>query len=337
MEATLVTPLVDLYERRINYVRISVTDRCNLRCRYCMPESGVQWVPHEKVISYEELYRILNICILRGVEKVRITGGEPLLRKGIIDFIKHVNEIVGLKDISLTTNGILLESMAKKMKEAGLKRVNVSLDTLDRKKFAYITKVDAIDEVIRGICAAHEHGLIPVKVNVVAIRGFNDSEIPDFARLTVTLPIEVRFIELMPIGCITKYPENEGIGANEIRDSIERVYGPMEQLKAGLGPAKAYKIPGAKGSIGIIGSLSEHDFCRACNRIRITARGKLRPCLFSENEIDLLTPMRGGISDEALEGLIEEGVRKKPPSHGVCRGLDLVQAAPRSKMSDIGG
>jgi cyclic pyranopterin phosphate synthase len=243
----------------------------------------------------------------------------------------------GLKDISLTTNGILLESMAKKLREAGLKRVNVSLDTLDRKKFAYITKVDAIDEVIRGICAAHEHGLTPVKVNVVAIRGFNDSEIPDFAQLTVTLPVEVRFIELMPIGCITKYPENEGIGASEIKDSIERVYGPMEQLKAGLGPAKAYKIPGAKGSIGIIGSLSERDFCRACNRIRITARGKLRPCLFSENEIDLLTPMRGGISDEALEGLIEEGVRKKPPSHGVCRGVDLVQTAPRSKMSDIGG
>ena len=176
------TPLVDLYERRINYVRISVTDRCNLRCRYCMPESGVEWVPHEKVITYEELYRILNICIMHGVEKVRITGGEPLLRKGIIDFIKHVNEMAGLKDISLTTNGILLESMAKKLKEAGLKRVNVSLDTLDRKKFAYITKVDAIDEVIRGICAAHEHGLIPVKVNVVAIRGFNDSEIPDFAQ-----------------------------------------------------------------------------------------------------------------------------------------------------------
>jgi GTP 3',8-cyclase len=337
MDTNLVTPLVDRYGRRINYIRISVTDRCNLRCRYCMPETGVEWVPHEKIITYEELYRILNICIMRGVEKVRITGGEPLLRKGIPDFIAHVSGIRGLKDISLTTNGILLESMAEKLKEAGLKRVNVSLDTLDRKKFAYITQVDAIDEVIRGICAAHECGLVPVKINVVAIRGFNDSEIPDFANLTIALPVEVRFIELMPIGCITKYPENEGISAAQIKASIERVYGPLEELKAGLGPARGYKIPGAKGSIGIIGSLSEQNFCKACNRIRITARGNLRPCLFSENEINLITPMREGITNEALEGLIEDGVRKKPPSHGVCRGLDLVQATPRSNMSDIGG
>ncbi|HVN70524.1 MAG TPA: radical SAM protein, partial [Desulfomonilia bacterium] len=271
------------------------------------------------------------------IEKVRITGGEPLLRKGIVDFIEQISTIPGLKDLSLTTNGILLEPMAEKLKKAGLKRINVSLDTLDREKFTYITRVDAIDEVIKGICAAHEHGLMPLKINVVAIRGFNDMEIPEFARLTVSLNVEVRYIELMPIGCITKYPEHEGIDAREIKETLERIYGPLEPLKRGLGPARSYRIPHGKGSIGIIGSLSEQDFCKACNRIRITARGHLRPCLFSEKHIDLLRPMRNGISDEALEELIEEGVRAKPPAHGVCRGTAMIQEGPRSKMFDIGG
>lgn len=330
-------PLVDLHERRIRYVRVSVTDRCNLRCRYCMPEGGIEWVPHEQIMTYEDLYRILKICIGRGVEKVRITGGEPLVRKGIIDFIEKVSTISGLADLSLTTNGIFLGPLAHKLKQAGLKRVNVSLDTLDKKKFAYITRIDAFDEVIKGISSALTYDLSPVKINVVAIRGFNDGEIPEFAGLTRALPVEVRFIELMPIGCITKYPEHEGISASEIKDSIENVYGHMEQLKGGLGPARIYQIPGAQGRIGLIGSLSERDFCGACNRIRITARGYLRPCLFSEDLIDLLTPVRGGISDEGLEGLIEEGVRRKPPSHGICRGMELVQEGPRTKMSDIGG
>jgi len=332
-----VRPLVDLHGRRIRYVRVSVTDRCNLRCRYCMPDSGIEWVPHDQIMTYEDLYRTLKICIARGVEKVRITGGEPLVRKGIINFIEQLNMISDLSDLSLTTNGILLGPMAHELKQAGLRRVNVSLDTLDKKKFSYITKVDGFDEVIKGIDSALDHGLSPVKINVVAIRGFNDDEIPRFAGLTRTLPVEVRFIELMPIGCITKYPEREGINASEIKDSIELAYGPMVQLKGGLGPAKIYQIPGAQGRIGLIGSLSEHDFCGACNRIRITARGHLRPCLFSEDLVDLFTPLKGGISDQELEGLIEEGVRRKPPSHGICRGMVLVQEGPRTKMSDIGG
>jgi len=302
-----------------------------------MPERGVEWVSHEQIITYEEIYRILKICSKRGVEKVRITGGEPLLRKGIVGFMEQLSSIPGLRDISLTTNGILLESMAEKLKKAGLKRINVSLDTLDREKFTFITRVDAIDEVIKGICAAHEQGLIPLKINMVAIRGFNDMEIPELARLTLSLNVEVRYIELMPIGCITKYPEQQGIDAQEIKDTLEHIYGPLEPLERGLGPARSYRIPHAKGIIGIIGSLSEHDFCKACNRIRITARGQLRPCLFSERHIDLLTPMRDGISDEALEELIEEGVRAKPPAHGVCRGMDMIHEVPRTKMSDIGG
>lgn len=330
-------PLIDLHGRQIRYVRISITDRCNLRCRYCMPVCGVDWVPHEQVLSYEEMLRILRICIARGVEKVRITGGEPLLRRDIVGFISQLNSTGGLKDLTLTTNGILLEPLALPMKEAGLRRVNVSLDTLDRKKFAYITRVDAFDKVIRGICAAQEHGLTPVKINVVAIRGFNDGEIEDFARLTTTLPVEVRFIELMPVGCITKYPEHENISAEEIRDIIERRFGPLDQMKRGLGPAWMYRIPGAPGSVGLIGALSERDFCGSCNRIRITATGQLRPCLFSEDQIDLRGPMRSGISDTDLEGLIEEGVRRKPPGHGVCRGMDLFHGVARTRMSDLGG
>jgi GTP 3',8-cyclase len=280
---------------------------------------------------------VLQICAKRGVEKVRITGGEPLLRKGIIGFVERLSMMPGLADLSLTTNGMLLKPMAVHLKRAGLKRVNVSLDTLDRTKFAHITRVDAFEQVIKGICEAHEQQLSPVKINVVAIRGFNDDEIPDFVRLTLDLPVEVRFIELMPIGCITKYQDHGAISASEIHSAIENVYGTLETLEGGLGPARIYRVPGARGTIGIIGSLSEHDFCGACNRIRITARGHLRPCLFSERHIDLLTPMRNGISDEELEGLIEDGVRAKPPAHGVCRGVDLIQQGPRTKMSDIGG
>ena len=328
---------IDLHGRSIRYLRISITDRCNLRCRYCMPLGGVDWVPHDQVLSYEEMLRILRICIMRGVEKVRITGGEPLLRKGIVEFIAQLNTIKGLRDLTLTTNGILLESLALPMKNAGLRRVNVSLDTLDSNKFAYITHVDAFDKVIRGICAAHEHGLSPVKINVVAIRGFNDGEIESFARLTLTLPVEVRFIELMPVGCITKYPEHENISAEEIKQTIEQRFGPLEQTKRGLGPAWMYRIPGAHGNVGLIGALSERDFCGSCNRIRITATGQLRPCLFSEEQVDLRGPMRKGISDKDLEELIEEGIRRKPPGHGVCRGTNLFHNVTRAMMSDIGG
>lgn len=330
-------PLVDLHHRHIRYVRVSVTDRCNLRCRYCMPSSGIEWVPHEHIMSYEEYLRILRICIHRGVEKVRITGGEPLIRKGLPAFIASIGSIAELKDLSLTTNGILLSSMAAQLKESGLMRVNVSLDTLDREKFAYITRVDAIEKVIEGILVALENELTPVKINVVAIRGFNDDEIPAFAHLTIEMPIEVRFIELMPIGCVSRYPEHKRISAAQIKGAIEQIYGALEPLEGGLGPARISRIPGAQGSIGIIASMSENSFCGTCNRIRIAATGTLRPCLFSREQFDLLGPMRKGISEKALEELIEEGVKKKPPSHGACRGEQIVQEGPGSQMFTIGG
>jgi GTP 3',8-cyclase len=330
-------PLVDLHHRHIRYLRVSITDRCNLRCRYCMPASGVEWVPHDQIMSYEEHLRILGICIPRGVEKVRVTGGEPLLRKGLVEFISSIGAIDGIKDLSLTTNGLLLSSMAPALKHAGLKRVNVSLDTLEREKFSYITKVDAFERVVEGILSALDHGLTPLKINVVAIRGFNDDEIPAFAHMTLNIPVQIRFIELMPLGCVARYPDHERITAPEIMRAIEQIHGPLEPLDAGLGPALIYRIPGAKGSIGLIGSMSEHGFCEKCNRIRITAKGTLRPCLFSGNEIDLLGPMRKGIMDRELEELIEEGVRNKPTSHGSCKGQQAVQSVPGARMFDIGG
>lgn len=331
-------PLIDTHQRRIRYVRISLTDRCNLRCRYCMPPTGVEWIPHENIMRYEEFMRILNICVSRGVDKVRLTGGEPLLRKNLIPFIRCISELDGMKDLSLTTNGVMLASMAHDLKKAGLNRLNISLDTLDRKKFAYITRVDAFERVMQGIQSAFDAGLTPVKLNVVAIRGFNDDEIPAFAKMTFDSPVEVRFIELMPMGCAARYGECELIGAPEIRQIIEERFGTMERQEYKNGPAQVYRISGAQGTIGLIGALSEHAFCSRCNRIRITASGSIRPCLFSEEELDLLAPMRQGISDEELEALIEEGVRMKGLSHHLCTGTQLAsgQGCP-SLMSALGG
>jgi GTP 3',8-cyclase len=226
----------------------------------------------------------------------------------------------GLEDLSLTTNGVLLSPMAAGLREAGLNRVNISLDTLDREKFTHMARVDAYDQVIAGIRAAEDAGFSPIKINVVAIRGFNDCEIPAFAELAMRFHAEVRFIELMPMGCACRFEGREVISAPEIKDVIERRFGVLEEVEYLSGPARVYRIPGEKGRIGLIGAMSEHDFCGKCNRVRITASGKLRPCLFSDAEIDLLGPMRQGISDSGLEALIEEGVEEKGLKHGMCAG-----------------
>jgi GTP 3',8-cyclase len=332
------TPLEDSHGRLIRYVRISITDRCNLRCGYCMPASGVEWIPHERIMRYEEYLRILGICLSRGVEKVRITGGEPLLRKGLLDFISSVSRMEGLKDLSLTTNGVLLPSMAADLKKAGLNRLNISLDTLDKEKFLHITGVDVFDKVIAGIRAAADAGFSPIKINVVAIRGVNDDEITAFASLTTRYDAEIRFIELMPVGCAYRFGGGEIIGAPEIRETIEARFGPLEEVVYQGGPARVYRIAGAKGRIGLIGALSEHNFCSKCNRIRITASGRLRACLFSEKEIDLLGPMRQGISDPELQALIEEGVETKGQRHGICAGNPLgTEAGGKTLMNTLGG
>jgi len=323
----------DSYGRRIRYIRLSVTDRCNFRCRYCMPMNGIKWIPHESIMRYEELIRMIRICASRGVDKVRVTGGEPLVRKDIVKFLENLNTVDGINDVSLTTNGFFLEHMASEIKGAGISRINISLDTLDKDKFAYITGVDGFERVVKGITSALEQGFDPVKINVVAMRGFNDDEFIDFAGLTIHLGIQVRFIELMPIGPGFDIGKKDVITKDEIKSLIEEAYGNLEPLPSGIGPASVFKIEGARGSLGFISPLSDKTFCSRCNRVRITADGHMKPCLFADKMVDLLTPMREGISDNELESLIEEGIRKKPGSF-----MTLSDAKPEDLvMSSIGG
>ncbi|MEN6474793.1 MAG: GTP 3',8-cyclase MoaA [Syntrophaceae bacterium] len=322
--------LMDTHGRRIRYLRVSVTDRCNLRCRYCMPENGIDWLPHERIMRYEEFLRIIQVAARLGVDKVRLTGGEPLVRKDFLDFVANVSRIEGIADLSLTTNAVLLESMAPALRAHGISRVNISLDTLEKKKFAYIARTDAFERVMSGIQAAKDQGL-RIKINVVAIRGFNDDEVLDFAALTLHEPVEVRFIELMPMGCAARFDTSQTIKAFEIRRLIEQGMGGLSKVVSGLGPAALYRIPGASGLLGFIEPVSERSFCARCNRIRISASGGLRPCLFSDRQLDLLGPLRAGIDDAGLEELIRAGVALKPLS-----GLDIHQGC-ETLMSRIGG
>jgi GTP 3',8-cyclase len=322
--------LTDTHGRRIRYLRISVTDRCNLRCQYCMPEEGVAWLPHEGILRYEEILRVIRICARLGVDKVRLTGGEPLVRKGFLDFVARVKQIEGVADLSLTSNAVLLDTMAPTLRSHGIERINVSLDTLDRQKFAYITRTDAFEQVMSGIQKAKAEGL-HLKINVVAIRGFNDDEVLDFAALTLKDPVEVRFIELMPMGCAARFGPRHTITAGEIRAMIEHRWGALTRMASSLGPASLYRIEGAKGVLGFIEPVSERSFCARCNRMRLSASGHLRPCLFSENHVDLLGPLRQGLTDAGLEELIQTAVAMKPRS-----GMDMEQGCA-TLMSKIGG
>jgi cyclic pyranopterin phosphate synthase len=317
------TGLSDSFLRPINYLRVSVTDRCNLRCVYCMPEEGVLWMPHSNILSYEELSSIIRASVELGISKIRITGGEPLVRAGITDFIQMIANIPGIDEISMTTNGILLSEYATDLRKVGLKRVNVSLDTLNSEKFKKICRgVDRggdISKVMEGIEAAREAGLTPVKINMVVMTGINDDEILDFARKTLDEEWHVRFIELMPF---TGHGDGTptGLTTRELKQRIDPL-GHMEPYKHkwGNGPAKYYRLPGAKGTIGFISALSEH-FCFDCNRIRLTADGKLRPCLMSENMIDLREPLRGGMTKDQLKELIQKAVTAKPRRHLLGEG-----------------
>jgi len=318
------TGLSDSFQRPINYLRVAVTDRCNLRCVYCMPEEGVKWMPHDNVLSYEELITIIRASAELGISKIRVTGGEPLVRLGLVDFIDMIARIPGIEDIAMTTNGIFLAKYAADLKKAGLHRVNVSLDTLKADRFKKICRgVDSggdIANVLAGIKAAQEAGLNPVKINMVVMAGVNDDEILEFARKTIDEGWHVRFIELMPFtGHDGKTPI--GLTTRELKQRIDPL-GRMEPYKHqwGNGPAKYYKIPEAKGTIGFISALSEH-FCFSCNRLRLTADGKLRPCLMSETMIDLREPLRGGISAEGLKGLIQQAVNAKPMGHHLSEGF----------------
>lgn len=323
----------DRFDRVIDYMRISVTDRCNLRCAYCMPSCGVQLLGHGDILSDSEIIRIVRIAAGLGVRKIRLTGGEPLLRPGLVALVASLSGIEGIEDMSLTTNGLLLGSMAGKLAEAGLRRVNVSLDSLKPERYRAVTRGGSMDDVLRGITAAEDAGLLPVKINMIPIRGFNDDEIEDFARLTLHKPFQVRFIEFMPIGAREFWSPEKYVPTDEIRARVSAV-APIEPLKIRRsGTARYYTFEGAAGVLGLISPVTHH-FCSMCNRLRLTSDGKLRPCLFSEREIDVKSALRCGAADEEIEALLRLSVEAKPEGHMIGHGSTLDHLKP---MSMIGG
>jgi cyclic pyranopterin phosphate synthase len=309
----------DSFQRNINYLRISVTDKCNLRCVYCMPEQGVELTHHGDILRLEEIALVVKSAVISGIRKVRFTGGEPLVRKGIIDLIGMVHEIPEIDDIALTTNGVLLPEMALSLKKAGLNRVNISLDTLSAEKFSIITRGGDLSQVWRGISSALEAGLAPVKINTVAMKGFNDDEIDDFVDLTGKYPLHIRFIELMPIGASEAWAAGKYISTAELMETICNKHNllPVKEV-AGCGPARYYRVPGAPGTIGFISPISDH-FCAACNRLRLTSEGQLRPCLQSPSEYDLRTPLRAGATPKELAVLIQKVIDSKPEKHDLTK------------------
>jgi len=325
------TGLSDSFQRPINYLRISVTDRCNLRCTYCMPAEGVGLMPHSDILSYEEIYSVVEAATDLGIKKVRITGGEPLVRAGLPQLIRMLAGIEAIDDISLTTNGILLERYARELKQAGLRRVNISLDSLQPDRFNRITRYGSLNDVLKGIEVAKSIGLSPVKINMVVLPGINDDEFLDFAAKTIDEDWHVRFIERMPSAGDTTTPLFISVG--DMRQRLESL-GKLEPclVSTGNGPAKYFRLPDAKGTIGFITPISEH-FCFHCNRLRLTADGKLRSCLLSDQEIDLRQSLRSGASAAELKVLIKEAVASKPEGHFLAEGR-----VPQDRsFSQVGG
>jgi len=326
--------IIDKSNRVINYLRLSITDRCNLRCIYCMPEEGIDFLPHSEILTYEEMLYIVRLSIHSGIGKVRLTGGEPLIRKGFIDFLRRLFNINELNEITLTTNGVFLKEFAAEIKACGMCRINVSLDTLKAERFFHITGRDYFDQVWDGIQEVERLGFSPIKINVVAIKGINDDEILDFASLTLKKPYHIRFIEFMPVGKQNSWSYEKFISTQEIYSQIETL-GVLKPIKSNPcdGPAQRFIIEGGKGEIGFIGALSNH-FCNSCNRLRMTSEGHLRSCLFSDQEIDIRTPLREGKGDAYLLDLIKIAIKNKPENHG------LILHGPRKcvrRMSSVGG
>ena len=323
----------DTFGRTIDYLRLSVTDRCNLRCRYCMPEEGISACSHDEILSYEELERIARIVVAAGIRRIRVTGGEPLVRRGLPGFIARLAELSPRPELALTTNGLLLAEKALSLKQAGLDRINVSLDTLNPERFREMCRRDGLEQVFAGLDAAEKAGLAPIKVNMVPLANFNVDEIPDFARLTLKRNCDIRFIEFMPVSGGLEYPAESRVPTDEIRRRVETL-GPLEEVSSsGSGPARTYQLPGARGRIGFISAISEH-FCDRCNRLRLTPEGQLRPCLFSDFSIDLRTPLREGASDGELRELLQKAVCGKPEKHAI----DSPGFAPGKRhMHTIGG
>jgi cyclic pyranopterin phosphate synthase len=326
--------LVDREKRHLNYLRISVTDRCNLRCLYCVPDGRIPKLDHSDILSFEEILRILKIGIKLGIKKVRVTGGEPLMRKGVVAFLGQLARIKELKDVSLTTNGVLLSTYAQEIFNAGIRRINVSLDSLNPINFATITGYDQFHRVWEGIEKAHGIGFSPMKMNVVAMRGINDNEILDFAELSFKYPFHIRFIEYMPIGNSRTQAQNQ-ILTPEIMDRVSSL-GKLIAIDSGYtdGPARRYRIEGAKGEIGFISALSHH-FCNHCNRLRLTADGKLRACLLSDDHLPVKAVLRSGGLDEEITDIFRSVAKQKATKHRLSPGGCSVVV--RDQMQGIGG
>ena len=323
----------DRFGRNIHYLRISLTDHCNLRCVYCMPED-MTFRPNKELMQDYELLLLTRLCAGLGFDKFRLTGGEPTVRANIVELVRGLAATPGVRQLAMTTNGVLLGRLAQPLKAAGLQRVNISIDTLDPVRFKRLTRWGSFDQVWDGILAAERAGLAPVKLNAVVVRGVNDIDVADLAGLTLDHPWQMRFIEMMPFGGVTELQQSAVVSQAEMIERIEQAHGKLEAVNPGEldGEARVYRLAGAAGELGFISSVSL-PFCAACTRARLTADGKLRLCLLREKEVDLLTPLRAGATLEDLRRLVLEGIWHKPWGHGLKDG----EVALNRVMSEIGG
>jgi GTP 3',8-cyclase len=330
-----VEPLRDTWGREIKSLRVSVTDKCNFRCRYCMPAEGLEWLARDDILDYEEITRLVRVLASMGVNEVRLTGGEPLVRRNVPELVRMLAAVPGVDDLSLTTNGVLLDRLAQPLVDAGLRRVNVSLDSLNHVRFAEITRRDALDRVLAGLAEAERHlELRPIKVNCVAIKGFTETEVPALAELARRKPYVVRFIEFMPLDADEVWREDEVLTGAEIRRLIEDAHGPLVELPAkASSTARRFAFADGVGEIGFVNPVSE-PFCSTCDRIRLTADGQLRTCLFSRREWDLKRLLRNGASDEQLATELRRAVAHKELKHRINEP-GFVRAS--RSMSQIGG
>ncbi len=324
---------LDRFGRHIQYLRISLTDHCNLRCVYCMPEDTT-FRPTAELMQDDEILLLTRLFASLGFNKIRLTGGEPTVRANVVELVRGITHTPGIKNVSMTTNGILLPSLARPLAEAGLERVNISLDTLDPEKFRRLTRWGDLEDVWDGIMAAEQAGLTPVKINAVVVAGYNEQDMVDLARLTVSQPWQVRFIEMMPFGGATELQLNQVVTSGQVQQRIEAALGKLEAANGGQldGEARVFRLPGAKGNIGFISSITQ-PFCTSCTRARLTADGVLRMCLLREYEVDLLTPIRAGAPLNELREMILDAVWNKPWGHGLADGEVVINRI----MSEIGG
>lgn len=324
---------IDRFGRKISYLRISLTDHCNLRCVYCMPED-MTFRPTAEMMQDEEVFTLTRLFASLGFTKVRLTGGEPTVRAHIVDIVRGIASTEGIKSVSMTTNGVLLSKLAQPLAEAGLQRVNVSIDTLNPEKFHRLTRWGKLQDVWDGILAAERAGLAPIKLNAVVVRGYNEDDVVDLARLTLDHPWQIRFIEMMPFAGATDLQTSQVVTMAEIQERIEDSLGDLQVANDGKldGEARIFQLPKARGNVGFISSVTA-PFCASCNRARLTSDGRLRLCLLREKEVDLLTPLRAGASLEDLRQIIIGGVWEKPWGHGLADGIIPLNRV----MSEIGG